>query len=61
MIVGILLYTREVREVHYGVWGLVQITRVLKLIPVWQGCVLWVLGGDECWGALGVNLGEALE
>ena len=34
---GILLYTREVGEVHYGVWGECLIARVLKIIPVCGG------------------------
>ena len=45
MIEGILLYTREVGEVHYGVWGECLIARVLFLIPVWREAmsvgVLW--------------------
>ena len=48
-VAGILLYTREAgvvlwvlawREEFIMLWW--QIAWVLFLIPVWQGCVLWV-------------------
>ncbi|MBQ3198584.1 MAG: hypothetical protein IJB63_10775 [Alistipes sp.] len=50
---SILLYTRVAGRVYYGV----------GVVSAYTGIIFntRVAGDDECWGALGVNLGNALE
>mgnify|MGYP003291091693 CR=1 FL=1 len=52
-VVGILLYTLEAGRVYYGVGDVSAYTGIIFNTRV--------AGDDECWGALGVNLGNVLE
>ena len=60
MRVGILLYTREAGRVYYGVGDVSAYSGIKINTRVAGGGVLWVLGGDECWGAVG-GVVKALE
>ena len=50
---GILLCTRVAGRVYYGLGDVSAYTGIIFNTRI--------AGGDECWGALGVSLGEALE